>query len=237
MPTRVRVNMSNQLPAAVLWDMDGTLIDSDPLWGRAEISLMERAGAPWTQQDVEDFVGASLPSAAEKMREAGLNLSVREIIDHLIAEVAAGVREFGIPWRPGARELLEALSEAGVPQALVTMSETPLSSAFIEVLGRNPFHAVVTGDTVYPHKPEPEPYLKGLRLLREATGLELPATQVIAIEDSTPGTTSAVNAGLATLGIPHTAAITGRRGLIIRETLADMTPARLAEIIATIHTR
>ncbi|MDR7292910.1 HAD family hydrolase [Pseudoglutamicibacter albus] len=227
--------MSNQVPAAVLWDMDGTLIDSDPLWGRAEISLMQRAGAPWTQQDVEDFVGASLPTAAAKMRDAGLDLSVRQIIDHLITAVAAGVREHGIPWRPGARELLEALSEAGVPQALVTMSETPLSSAFIEVLGHNPFQAIVTGDTVHPHKPEPEPYLQGLRLLREATGLELPAERVIAIEDSTPGTTSAVNAGLATLGIPHTAAITGRDGLIIRETLTGMTPARLAEIIALVH--
>ncbi|MDR2254841.1 MAG: HAD family phosphatase [Arthrobacter sp.] len=221
---------SPSLPQAVLWDMDGTLIDSEPLWMGGEIELMARHGLEWTHEDALEMVGMALPDGAGVLQRAGLALGTREIVDTLIAHVLAGLRT-AVEWRPGARDLLLELHAAGVPQALVTMSETPLAEALIEGLPFNPFDAVVTGDVVTRGKPDPEPYVRGLELLSAKHGTLDPARS-LAIEDSRPGTASALTAGLVTLGVPFMQGLPRLADLHLLQSLEGVDAAALGRIVA-----
>jgi len=222
------------LPQAVLWDMDGTLVDSEPLWIASEIELMAQHGLAWTHEDALAMVGMALPNSAAILQDAGLPLATREILDFLIGRVLDGLRR-SVTWRPGALELLGALHAAGVPQGLVTMSERPLADALVEgleaELGSNPFDAIVTGDVVERGKPDPDPYLLGLALLGERHG-EMDASRVVAIEDSKPGTASALASGVVTLGIPFMQSLPALEGLHQRESLAGVGPEELGALLA-----
>lgn len=223
----------SRLPRAVLWDLDGTLVDSEPLWMDAESRIMEDHGLPWTHEDAMLMVGNALPDSAELLRSRGLRLSVRQIIDTLIGDVVTRMAT-EISWRPGAKDLLRALNEAGVPQALVTMSEMPMADAVVENLGFDPFSIRVTGERVEKGKPDPEPYLMGLALLDSAHGTpEAPidAAHSVALEDSIPGTTSSLTAGLRTVGIPLHVPVPERDGLHLVRDLTVVTPEFLGSLI------
>lgn len=113
---------------AVFWDMDGTLVDTEPSWFAAERALMSRYGVEWSDEQATALVGKALPDSAAVLQAAGADLPIREIVDELVAAVVAGVRQ-SIEWRPGARELLAQVRAAGIPCVLVTMSEAPLAEA------------------------------------------------------------------------------------------------------------
>lgn len=189
-------------PQAVLWDMDGTLIDTEPYWLAAEAELVVSHGGTWSHEQGLALVGNALPDGARALQLAGVQLEIREIIDWLSARVVAGIRR-EIPWRPGARELLAACNQAGIPQALVTMSERSIVDELMLAIPEGTFQASVTGEEVAQGKPHPEPYLRGLRLLGEATGQQLSASQCIGFEDSVPGIASASEAGLHAVLVPN----------------------------------
>lgn len=182
--------------AAVLWDMDGTLVDSEPYWLAAEKELVTGSGAIWNPAILPLMIGQSLEHSAELLQEwFGLTLSVQEIVDTLIDAVLDRMHTDGVPWRPGARELLLSLAEAGVPCALVTMSWKRMVDVVLEQLPEGIFGTVVTGDAVTRGKPHPEPYLTGARNL----GVDI--TRCVAIEDSTPGVASAEASGAKVLAV------------------------------------
>ena len=214
---------------AVLWDMDGTLVDTEPYWITAERELVERFDGAWTHEQAMKLVGQALGTSAGILQEAGVRLEAREIIDTLTARV---VEQLGtaVPWRPGARELLSALAREGVACALVTMSEAPMVRRILAHLPEAAFAAVVTGDSVAHGKPHPEPYLRGLELLAEQVG-ELAPEECVAIEDSTPGATSAVAAELATVVVPNALAVPVHLGAEHWETLEGRGPADLAAVL------
>lgn len=218
------------LPQAVLWDLDGTLIDSEPLWMAAEGALMAEFGIEWTHEDAMRMVGNALPVSAELMRSAGLPLENRQVIDRLIGEVMAGLRR-AVPWRDGARELLTTLQEAGVPQALVTMSEAVMAEAVVQGLGFDPFEVKVTGDVVLNGKPHPEPYLTAVARLEASHG-PLDPRRVVAVEDSLPGTSSAIAAGLVTVAVPLHVPLAPRPELNLLKDLDGVTPQDLASLVA-----
>ena len=110
------------LPDAVLWDMDGTLVDTEQYWMAAEGALVERFGGTWTHEQALTLVGQGLETSATILQGAGVRMAAHEIVDHLTAEVMRALEEYGPPLRPGAAELLAALRAAGVRCALVTMS-------------------------------------------------------------------------------------------------------------------
>ncbi len=182
--------------------MDGTLIDTEPYWIAAEAELVALHGGSWSDEQAHALVGCALPTGARVLQEAGVSLSVREIIDWLSERVATGVRQH-IPWRPGARELLAAMNEAGIPQALVTMSERSIVNDLLERIPEDTFQATVTGEEVGQGKPNPEPYVQGLRLLSAQTGSEFDPAYCIGFEDSDPGIRSASAAGLHAVLIPN----------------------------------
>ena len=112
--------MNTHVPAAVLWDMDGTLIDSEPYWIAAETELCAKFGVAWTQQDGLQLVGNSLESSAKVLRERGVLMPSDDIIEHLTGRVTMQVQERA-PWQQDAFDLLNAVLAAGIPCALVTM--------------------------------------------------------------------------------------------------------------------
>ncbi|WPR66339.1 HAD family phosphatase [Glutamicibacter protophormiae] len=195
-------NLPPEGPHAVLWDMDGTLIDTEPYWIAAEGELVAAHGGTWSEEQAHALVGSALPDAARVLQAAGVQLRVREIIEKLGARVAAGIRE-RMPWRPGALELLTGLHAAGVPQALVTMSERSVVDELLPLLPAGIFQATVTGEEVTRGKPHPEPYLRGLRLLSELAGAPLDPARCIGLEDSAPGIAAASAAGLHAVLIPN----------------------------------
>ncbi|WP_369068979.1 HAD family hydrolase [Kineococcus terrestris] len=187
-------------PAAVLWDMDGTLVDTEPSWIAAERALMGAHGATWTHEQALGLVGKALPDsgavlAAHLRESAGVERDPAGIVDELLSAVVASVRS-AVVWRPGALELLRALGTAGVPCALVTMSYRSLADA---VASRVPgaFAVVVAGDEVERGKPAPDPYL------RAAERLGVDPAACVALEDSPPGVASAEAAGCRTVACPH----------------------------------
>lgn len=189
------------LVQAVLWDMDGTIVDTEPYWIQAEKDLVASYGGTWTEEQAEALVGQALTFSGQVIQDAGVDLTVREIIDRLISQVASRVRQ-EMPWRPGARELLEELRERSVPCALVTMSEKLLAKEIEAQLPEGTFHAVVTGDMVTHGKPHPEAYERAFKHLARSTP-SLALQQCVAIEDSLPGVTAAQAAGLTTIAVPH----------------------------------
>jgi HAD superfamily hydrolase (TIGR01509 family) len=181
--------------------MDGTFVDTEPYWIAAEHALVEAHGGSWSHHQATQLVGQALTFSAGVLQEAGVRLGTRQIIDHLTAEVIESVQR-AVPWRPGARELLDDLYQAGVRCALVTMSEGPLAREIVASLPKPYFEFLVTGDTVTQGKPHPEAYLKAVELLQEADpGLTI--DHCVALEDSAPGVAAALASGVATVAIPH----------------------------------
>src|SRR5690625_546171 len=148
------------LPASGLWDMDGTIIDTEPQWLAAEVALAERHGGTWTQEMGDQLIGLALPESNRILRDStGIDVSIdqpmREVIEEMVRLVRAGAAD----WRPGARELLADLVNHEVPCALVTMSYSELADVVLDMLPAGTFDVVVTGDQVRRGKPHPEPYL------------------------------------------------------------------------------
>ena len=217
-------DLAGILPAAVLWDMDGTLVDTEPYWMAAEHALVEDHGGVWTDEHAHQLVGNDLLVSADYIRaHSPVDLTSLEVVNELLASVVASVKDH-VPWRPGARELLESLVAQGVPCALVTMSWESLATAVVSNLPKGSFTAVVTGDAVQHGKPHPEPYLSAARLLGVDPGA------CVAIEDSPPGVASAVAAGIPTIAVPHHVEVPETVGAVRVSTLAGLTPPDLLRL-------
>jgi len=189
---------SHQL-RGVLFDMDGTIIDSEPYWMRAERELVESFGGTWGEEQAYALVGSGLWNSASLLIAEGVELEHEVIIDKLSARVREQIIE-SVPWRPGVRELMAELLEAGLPMALVTMSiglnARALSAALDQELGQTVFSAIISADDVKRPKPDPEAYLSGAA----AIGVDIADT--LSFEDSSYGAASAFSAGSVTIGIP-----------------------------------
>jgi HAD superfamily hydrolase (TIGR01509 family) len=216
------------LPAAVLWDMDGTLVDTEPYWIRAEHELVAAHGGVWTDEMAHQLVGKALEDSAQMIIDAtGIALSPNEIINRLLDRVIEQVEE-SVPWRPGAPELLAELGALGVPNVLVTMSWRNLAEAVLRNLPEGSFGGLVTGDSVTHGKPHPEPYLTA------AAGLGLEPAACIAIEDSPTGVRSATTAGVPTIAVPHIVPIPQIPGSVQVKTLEGLLASELIDLVAEV---
>ena len=210
--------------AAVLWDMDGTLVDTEPYWTVAELALADRYGGRWSTEQSLEVVGFDLLDAAALMREQmGIEPSPGQIVEELLDSVIEQV-ERSVPWRDGSLELLTSLREAEVPCALVTMSWTRFVKPILAELPPDTFAAVVTGDRVDRGKPHPEPYLTAAR------ALGVPARDCLAIEDSDTGATSAVSAGCTVLCAPLHVAIPPGSGRLFADSLVGLEASSLLPV-------
>jgi HAD superfamily hydrolase (TIGR01509 family) len=211
-------------PAAVLWDMDGTLVDTEPYWIAEEHLLVKRFGGTWTVEHAKALVGNDLLVSARYIQQHGdVPLEAEQIVDVLLSGVVDRLRA-EVPWRPGARDLLADLHRHQVPCALVTMSWTSLADTFLQACGPDTFAVVVTGDRVARGKPHPDPYLQA------AQALGVDPRRCVAIEDSQTGVSSAEAAGVPTLAVPHIVAVPQAPGRSRANSLAEVTVADLGRI-------
>jgi len=212
-------------PAAVLWDMDGTLVDTEPYWIATEYALAEKYGGTWSQEHALNLVGNDLLESGDYIRvHMGIDRTPQQIVDELLDGVVERVRH-EVPWRPGARELLADLRAHSVPCALVTMSWQRFVEPILARLPADAFAAVVTGDRVEFGKPHPEPYLTAAAELGVAT------QDCIAIEDSNTGAKSAVAAGCVVLCVPHHVPILEGEGRVFTETLSGLDASGLGRLV------
>jgi HAD superfamily hydrolase (TIGR01509 family) len=200
-------------PAAVLWDMDGTIVDTEPYWMVAEQELVGSFGGTWTHEDGLRLVGNGLPDSARILQAAGVDLPVDEIIGRLSDRVMEQIR-VEVPWRPGARELLRGIRDAGIPTALVTMSIGRMARQVAAAVPFDAFDRVVAGDDVTRSKPHPEAYLTAADLL----GVDV--RDCVAIEDSAPGVASAAASGATVIAVPHHVPLPADDAYVLWDTLA-----------------
>ena len=211
---------------AVLFDMDGTLIDSEPYWLASEQALAAEHGAAWGPNDGLDLVGMSLVDSSLVIKERiGSDLEPEAIVERLTNEVVERLHRH-VPWRPGAKELLLELRERGIRTALVTMSLHRMAMSVVDALtdemdGVAPFDIVLGGDQVTRGKPHPEPYL----VAAERLGVAI--EDCIAIEDSLNGLVSAESSGAKAIGVPNVVSLPERPGRTIWPTLEGVTVAHL----------
>ena len=202
-----------KLPAAVLWDMDGTLVDSEHYWLASEKSLAAAHNAEWTEQDGLDLVGSSLYDSSKIIKEKiGSSMDSEEIIQHLTDSVSAKLA-ISIPWRPGVQDLLRELKRKKIKTALVTMSMHRMAQTVVDKIPFHAFEVIVGGDDVLRGKPFPDPYLKAAELL----GVR--PEDCVAFEDSSTGLRSAEAAGTKAIGIPNFIEIPQIPGRILWPTL------------------
>jgi HAD superfamily hydrolase (TIGR01509 family) len=208
--------LTDTRPAAVLWDMDGTIVDTEPYWIATEYELVAEFGGEWSDEKAHSLVGFDLRDSARIIRDqGGVDLPIDDIVNRLLDGVIARVRE-RVPWRPGARELLQSLSDAGIPTGLVTMSWRRFAEAVVDALPKDSFTVVITGDEVTHGKPHPEPYLAA------AAALGVHATDCVAIEDSPTGVRSAVAAGCRTYAVPNVVDVPPGPGYTRIESLEEL---------------
>ncbi|HEV7848309.1 MAG TPA: HAD family phosphatase [Mycetocola sp.] len=218
--------MTTQLPAAVLWDMDGTLVDTEPYWIAAETDLVESFGHTWTYEDAMTLVGSGLWESARILQAHGVEMPEDDIVQHLTGRVRDRLTTDGVPFRPGARELLKELRDLGVKTALVTMSVRAMAEQVLSHLDFAAFDVLVPGDEVEHPKPHPEPYLRAASLLGVAI------SDCVAIEDSRAGLASAVASGAVSIAVPHAVTIPEASTHTTWPTLAGRTSTDVTALFA-----
>ncbi|MFJ3232998.1 HAD-IA family hydrolase [Streptomyces sp. NPDC086787] len=204
---------------AVLFDMDGTLVDTERLWWEA---VEHVAGRPLTEADQPEVLGRAVEDTAEWLGATTgrpLDGIARELHREFVNRVSTGI----VP-RPGAVDLLDALARDGVPTALVTASPRAVADTVLEALGADRFAASVTADDTGRTKPAPDPYLAAC----EALGVDPVAC--VAVEDTQTGVASAEAAGCAVLAVPSLAPIEAAPGRTVRDSLVGVTPQQLRDM-------
>jgi len=210
--------------AAVLFDMDGLLVDTEPLWFETETEVMGRLGTQWTKQDQEALLGGSMErTVGYLLAKATRPASPRDIERWMTEGMLDRVRAGRVELRPGARELLAEVAAAGLPYALVTSSERPLAEAVLAGTGFR-FPVTVCGDDVSTTKPDPAPYLLAAKLL------EVMPASCVALEDSLNGVASATAAGCAVVAVPSFVDIPPAPGRLVVGSLLDVSVATLRDL-------
>ena len=212
---------------AVLWDMDGTLVDSEPVWARVQLDLLTSLGAIWTLEDCVNLVGSDLGDAVKawmaRIPEGAIE--PEELAERMYGEVVRSLKE-EVVFRPGAVELLQALNAEGIPCALVSASHRVMIDAVLAHLPPDLYDVIVAGDEVTHGKPHPEPYLTAAREL----GVD-PADCIV-IEDSPGGTASGTAAGAFVIAVPQWVTIADAPRRLVANSLEPFTPAALRELLA-----
>jgi len=189
---------------AVLFDMDGTLVDSEKLWDISLAALYEELGGRLTAEVRTSMVGGSAEDTIRTVyTDLGLELDRVAMVESIrwLHDYTADLFDHGLPWCDGAQELLEALAAEGTPMALVTNTQRELTDRALNSIGRQYFSATVCGDEVPRGKPAPDAYQRAAALL----GLQ--PDVCLAIEDSVTGTAAAEGAGCPVLVVPNDVAV------------------------------
>ena len=219
---------------AVLWDMDGTLVDSEKIWDISLAALYEKLGGELTPAVRASMVGSV---AENTMRivytDLGFDLdpAAMEESSRWLNDYTAELFETGLPWCEGAKELLDAFAVERIPMALVTNTQRALTDRALKSIGQHYFSVTVCGDEVANGKPAPDPYLRAAELLGVAP------EYCLAVEDSVTGSAAAEHAGCPVLVVPNDVDVPGGRRRHHISSLADVDIADLRVIHSRLATQ
>jgi HAD superfamily hydrolase (TIGR01509 family) len=218
---------------AVLFDMDGTLVETEHYWGQALQALARRLGGELSDEGREATVGTSMRTS---MRVLDDDLGIRRTEEQWAADgrwvedTTARLMEAGVSWRPGAAELVLAVREARLATALVTTTPRRLADIVLRTieadLGVDPFDVTVCGDEVPARKPDPAPYRQAM------SALDVAPAHCVVIEDSVVGVSAGLAAGAAVLGVPSLQPLPPAPGLVLVDSLVGIGVPELQQLVA-----
>jgi HAD superfamily hydrolase (TIGR01509 family) len=206
---------------AVLFDMDGLLVDSEPLWTVAELELAEQFGGTWSPELKAAIVGTRLDVAVPLILSwygaADGPAEVAAASEHLSSRMVELFRE-RLPLMPGALDLVDGVRALGLPTALVSSSYRVLVDAALDWLGRDRFEVTLAGDEVTHGKPAPEPYLRACAMLG------VTPAEVVILEDARSGVEAGEAAGATVVAVPWAAPIEAQPNRPVVKSLVGMDP-------------
>jgi HAD superfamily hydrolase (TIGR01509 family) len=193
--------ISNNFFEAILFDMDGTLVNTEPLWLASETDLMARYGYPWSERDQANCLGGPLDRVGEYMfARAGDHESPEFFTNTLISLVGERLRG-GVGLMEGAEDLLDLCREHAIPVALVSASPRVLVDAVLASFDNRHFDVSISSDDVTRVKPDPQ----GYHIAAERLAVRIERSLIL--EDSATGVAAAKASGARVVAIPHLVAI------------------------------
>jgi HAD superfamily hydrolase (TIGR01509 family) len=215
--------------SAVLFDMDGLLVNTEPMWLEVEHETLAALGGTWSEADQRAIMGASMAHATAYIRGiSGTDQTDEQVAEMLIGTMLLRLDGAEIPIQPGAAELLSEVAASGVPFALVSASVRPIVDLVLEFLARSGlpgFPVSVAGDEVVRSKPDPMPYLHAAELL----GVDI--TRAVVLEDSLNGVRAAWSAGATVVAVPHAVPVEAGERIVVRKSLVGLDMAGLASLV------
>lgn len=210
---------------AVLWDMDGTLVDSEPLWGEVTYAMSEAMGRRIGPEERAATVGGSVENTISICAQhAGLPAADTDIAywrSYMLDNVAA-LMQSRLELFPGVADLLDDIRAHDIPMAICTNTERTVAEPAFEKIGLHRFHTTICGDEVPQAKPAPDMYAIAAERLGVTPG------QCLVFEDSWAGMSGAVAAGCVVIGVPEDAAAPVPQGVhLLRDII---TPASYEQI-------
>jgi HAD superfamily hydrolase (TIGR01509 family) len=215
--------------SAVLFDMDGLLVNTEPIWLAVEHETLATLGGTWSEEHQRAIMGSSMAHATAYMRAiSGTERNDAEVAELLIGGMLERLDGAEIPIQPGAADLLADVAGSGIPFALVSASVRPIVDlvlAFLTRSGLPAFPVSVAGDEVARSKPDPLPYLHAADLL----GVDI--TRAVVLEDSLNGVRAAWSAGATVVAVPHAVPVEAGERIVVRESLVGLDMAGLASLL------
>lgn len=204
--------------ACICFDMDGLLVNTEPMWWHTEAVLMREYGGEWTDGDGRACVGGPLEKVADVIISRTGKGDPETIIDDLINRMAIKLSTEPITLMPGAAELMRSLHAAGARLALVSASPRVLVDAVLSNIGDSAalFEFSISCDDVTVSKPDPAPYLLAARMF------DVPAQEMVVLEDSPTGVAAAIAAGAWVIAVPHLVAIPSHQNVAVVASLAEL---------------
>jgi len=209
--------------SAILFDMDGTIIDSEPLWLQAEIQVMAELGCHWEEQDQINCLGGPMERTEKYMQEKSGNVKPYGYFGRRLNEVMKSKFVKDLDLIPNALELITKTKEAGLKTALVTASGRELMNSALTRFPENSFDVTISRDDVANSKPHPEPYLLA------AERLKVKIDECLVLEDSMTGIRAGLDSGAQVVAISHIISIANEDNLRVISNLSEITFQQLVE--------
>ena len=203
--------------SAILFDMDGTLINSEPLWLETEIEVMAEVGCHWDEQDQINCLGGPAERTERYMQERSQNIKPYGYFINRLHEVMRTKINNELDLIPNALSLLKGCKDAGIKTAFVTASSRDLMTIVLKRFPPGTFDVVVSRDDVEKSKPDPAPYLLA------AKQLSVDILKCLVLEDSLTGVQSGLSSGAKVIGIPHLVQMSEHPNLRVISSLDEIT--------------
>lgn len=209
--------------------MDGTLVNTEPLWLVCERELMARFGYAWTEENQAACLGGPLHRVGAYMHELADKVESPEFFTNTLISLMAESLAEGAEFMDGAEDLINLCEKEGIPVALVSASPRILVDAVLKGIPSHSFHVSVSSDDVKNTKPDPEGYLTAAKLL----GVDI--KDALILEDSLTGVAAASASGGWVVAIPHLVPIADSARVRTVSTVRELDLKMLEALFQDLH--